>query len=55
MDPLFYFSFFIGAIVLFVFLTVTHKPATRPCPQCGAPTPLQARRCRKCEYLFSRV
>jgi predicted amidophosphoribosyltransferase len=55
MDPVLYFSFFIGALVLFLIVSIMHKPATRPCPACGAPTPLQARRCRHCGYMFSRV
>jgi len=55
MDPVFYFSFFVGALVLFVVVTVLHKETTRPCPRCGADTPLTARRCKHCEYLFGRV
>jgi hypothetical protein len=55
MDPVFYFSFFVGALVLFVIVTILHKEATRPCPRCGADIPLTARRCKYCEYLFSRA
>jgi hypothetical protein len=55
MDPILYFSFFIGALVLFLIVSITHKETMRPCPACGADTPLQNRRCRYCQYSFSRV
>ena len=55
MDQTLYFALFVGALVLFVFTTIVHRPATRPCPACGEPTPIQARRCPYCEYLFSQA
>lgn len=55
MDPTLYFSVFFGVLVFFVVASILHKPTMRPCPACGQDTPLQNRRCRYCEYLFSRA
>jgi ribosomal protein L40E len=55
MDPTVYFSIFFGALVFFAIASIAYRPAMRPCPACGADTPLQNRRCRHCEYLFGRV
>ena len=55
MDQTLYFALFIGALLLFVFATIVHKPATRPCPACGKQTPIQNRHCRYCEYVFGKA
>ena len=55
MDPTFYFSVFFGVLLFFTVMSIVLKPQMRPCPACGKDTPLQNRRCRHCQYMFSRA
>ena len=52
MDPMLYFSVFVGGLLMCATAALMFRPPTRPCPSCGLHTPLQARRCRHCEYRF---
>jgi hypothetical protein len=51
MDPLLAFiSIFSAAIIVCLAATLTARPPTRSCADCGRQTPVQARRCRHCGY-----
>ena len=54
MDPMLYFTFFIGCLTVCVAGALQYKPPTRPCPACGLVTPLSgAGCCRHCGYGFA--
>ena len=53
MDPPLYFTVFVGGLLLCVLAALMHRPPTRPCPACGIDTPMQAKGCRHCEYVFT--
>jgi hypothetical protein len=51
MDPItLYLLLFAGALVVCLVASAVWRPPSRPCPECGQETPIQARRCRHCGY-----
>ena len=45
----------VGLVVLLVAVTLLHRPATRPCHQCGRRVALGRRTCPACGYDFEPV
>jgi hypothetical protein len=50
-----YFSLFAVCLLVCMLVSVMVGRPTRSCPDCGAQTPIDGRRCRHCGYTIGRV